>query len=161
MSEFFRDWSDAHRHAEEKANRLGLDVAIRATKEYGKKGFAVHLASRNDSDYALAEIVKPAAGKEWKRNPGKRNPVTQAKWHDMTRYGGRGRNWKMMLDTRRLEVDQRDDGTWRYLVTSYPWTMEAEGVEATLSQAKKTAMKIARQHGARTIRSNPARNSVR
>ena len=67
--EFFRDYAEARAAAQAKADRLGLDAASRATREYGRKGFAVHLASRNDSDYALAEIVRPAAGREWKRNP--------------------------------------------------------------------------------------------
>mgnify|MGYP001618542444 CR=1 FL=1 len=94
MSDFFRDWKEAHAHAQAKADRLGLDVAIRATREYGRKGFAVHLASRNDSDYAIAEIVKPAAGKEWKRNPGgtrmkRRNSPWTSKADALAAYHGR------------------------------------------------------------------------
>lgn len=58
----FTDWKDAHKEAEQLANHCKCDVAIRKVKEYGKVGFNVTLASRNDSDYALAEIVKPSEG---------------------------------------------------------------------------------------------------
>lgn len=80
MSEFYRDWKEAHAVAQEKANRLGLDVALRKTKEYGRSGYRVSLASRNDSDYALAEIVRPDASYK-RENPRKRrNPG----WMDQT-----------------------------------------------------------------------------
>lgn len=59
MDNFYTDWKAAHAVAAEKATRLGLDVALRAVKWYGKKGYTVTLASRNDSDYARAEIVRP------------------------------------------------------------------------------------------------------
>ena len=50
MSAFYRDWPAAHAAATEQACRLGLDVAIRTTTEYGKRGFVVHLTHRNDSE---------------------------------------------------------------------------------------------------------------
>lgn len=55
----FIEWQDAHKHAQAIANSCQLDVAIRKVKEYGKTGFNVSFACKNDSDYALAEIVKP------------------------------------------------------------------------------------------------------
>lgn len=55
----FESWHDAHAFAENKADNSGLDVAIRAQKEYGRMGYNVSFASVNDSDYARAEIVKP------------------------------------------------------------------------------------------------------
>lgn len=55
----FTDWHEAHRYAQDKADRSGLDVAIRRVKEYGRDGFNVSYASVNDSDYARAEIVQP------------------------------------------------------------------------------------------------------
>lgn len=71
MSNFHREYADAVKEAREKADRVGIDVAIRKVKEYGRPGYAVSFASRSDSDYALAEIVKPSR----KPNPRKRrNP---------------------------------------------------------------------------------------
>ena len=61
MSERFVTWKEAHAHATAKANRTGLDVAIRRVREFGRDGFNVSFASVNDSDYARAEIVKPVA----------------------------------------------------------------------------------------------------
>ena len=55
----FIDYHEAHAHAAKRATDTGLPVAIRACKEYGKPGFNVSFASRNDSDYARAEIVRP------------------------------------------------------------------------------------------------------
>lgn len=70
MSEFYTDYKEARRNAENTADRLGLDVALRGGKEYTTKGFHVHLASRNDSGYDRAEIVKPCAiRKEYRENP--------------------------------------------------------------------------------------------
>jgi|ERR1019366_1318296 predicted Rossmann fold nucleotide-binding protein DprA/Smf involved in DNA uptake len=60
MSTRYIDWKEAHKSAQEQANESGSDVAIRKTLEYGKTGYNVSYASRNDSDYALAEIVQPA-----------------------------------------------------------------------------------------------------
>jgi hypothetical protein len=57
--DFYREWADCHRDALAYARSMNLDVALRAVKEYGRKGFVFHLASRNDSDYARAEIVRP------------------------------------------------------------------------------------------------------
>ena len=59
MSARYLDWHEAHAAAVDDANRLRLDIAIRAVKEYGKFGYNVSIASRNDSDYARAEIVHP------------------------------------------------------------------------------------------------------
>ncbi|KKN83831.1 hypothetical protein LCGC14_0294840 [marine sediment metagenome] len=50
---------EAREAALAKAHKLGLDVAIRRTKEYGKEGYNVSLACTNDSDYIKAEIVRP------------------------------------------------------------------------------------------------------
>lgn len=55
----FTDWKEAHTEAVKLANLCQHDVAIRSVKEYGKRGFNVSLASRNDSDYAMAEMVRP------------------------------------------------------------------------------------------------------
>ena len=55
----FTDYHEAARYARDKATASNLDVAIRRVKEFGKDGYNVSFASRNDSDYALAEIVKP------------------------------------------------------------------------------------------------------
>jgi len=61
MATRFSDWKEAHTEAQKRANEVGTDVAIRKVKEYGKVGYNVSFASRNDSDYALAEIVVPNA----------------------------------------------------------------------------------------------------
>lgn len=61
MDNFYATWQAAHAAAADKANRLQLDVALRAVKWYGKCGYTVTLASRNDSDYARAEIVHPGS----------------------------------------------------------------------------------------------------
>ena len=55
----FTDWKDAHTAAVIYAREINMDVAIRKVKEFGQTGYNVSIASRNDSDYALAEIVKP------------------------------------------------------------------------------------------------------
>jgi hypothetical protein len=55
----YTDWKDARIAAQELANAFQLDVAIRKRKEFGQLGYNVSFASRNDSDYALAEIVQP------------------------------------------------------------------------------------------------------
>jgi hypothetical protein len=59
MSARFETWQEAHAEAAALATRTKLDVAIRAVREYGKLGFNVGFASKNDSDYARAEIVRP------------------------------------------------------------------------------------------------------
>ena len=56
----FTDWKEAHIAAVEYARECNHDVALRKTKEYGRTGYNVNLASRNDSDYTLAEIVRPS-----------------------------------------------------------------------------------------------------
>lgn len=63
MSAIFEKWTDARICAERKAERTRLDVAVRKVREYGKVLYAVSLASRNDSDYTLAEIVRPLLAK--------------------------------------------------------------------------------------------------
>lgn len=55
----YLDWKDAHAEARKRANATGLDAALRKTSGLGKTVFNVAFASVNDSDYALAEIVKP------------------------------------------------------------------------------------------------------
>jgi hypothetical protein len=52
-------WEKAHAAAARVARDLNLDVALRRVKVYGREQFSVHLASRMDSDYAWAEIVRP------------------------------------------------------------------------------------------------------
>ena len=59
MSQRFTVWEEAREYAQGLADALQLDAAIRKVREYGHWGFNVHLARRNDSDYALAEIVNP------------------------------------------------------------------------------------------------------
>lgn len=61
MTSRFLNWHEARNHAQARANRDRLDVAIRGVREYGHDGYNVSLASRNDSDYARAEIVRPEA----------------------------------------------------------------------------------------------------
>lgn len=55
----FKEWRDARNYAQDRADKTGLNVAIRAQKEYGKNGYNVSFASKNDSDYECAEIVRP------------------------------------------------------------------------------------------------------
>ena len=55
----FAEWKDARSYAEKTANDTCNDMAIRVVKEFGVKGFNVSFASKNDSDYARAEIVIP------------------------------------------------------------------------------------------------------
>ena len=55
----FTDWKEAHTFAVRYARQLHMDVALRKVRHYGKPLFAVTLASRNDSDYVMAEIVRP------------------------------------------------------------------------------------------------------
>lgn len=59
MSRRFTKYEEARKEAQTRANSSGLDVAIRRVKEFGKDGFNVTYASRNDSDYDVAEIVTP------------------------------------------------------------------------------------------------------
>ena len=59
MSRFFTEYRDAARWARAEATILRNDVAIRRVTEYGKRGYAVSYASRNDSDYTTAEIIRP------------------------------------------------------------------------------------------------------
>lgn len=60
MADVFDDYSEAATEARRRANNgLGLDAAIRKVREYGRVRYAVSYAAVMDSDYALAEIVKP------------------------------------------------------------------------------------------------------
>ena len=59
MSTFYRDYDEAHVAAIKLARATSHDVAIRATKEYGKRGAVVRLMAENDSDGVLAERVRP------------------------------------------------------------------------------------------------------
>lgn len=54
----FQTWEEARIAALAKAHALQVDMAIRRVREYGREGFNVTVACRNDSDYALAEIVR-------------------------------------------------------------------------------------------------------
>jgi hypothetical protein len=65
----FTDYNEARTNAGIMSKVHNLDVAIRGVKEYGKKGFNISFASRNDSDYALAEIVKPGDPHWTKESP--------------------------------------------------------------------------------------------
>ena len=64
MADRFITYETAYSAARDRANSSGLDVAIRKTKEYGRLGLNVSYASRNDSDYARAEIVNPDVSQE-------------------------------------------------------------------------------------------------
>ena len=57
--ESIRDYHLARQAAEQRAAFTGLDVAIRKVKEYGIVRYTINFASRNDSDYDMAEIVQP------------------------------------------------------------------------------------------------------
>ena len=61
MAQRFTDYQIARTEAQRMANGARIDVAIRFVREYGKDGYNVGYASRNDSDYARAEIVRPTA----------------------------------------------------------------------------------------------------
>ena len=64
MSERFTNYHEAYEYARQKATRLNLDVVIRGVKEYGRMGYNVSGACKNDSDYARYEIVKPGMPRE-------------------------------------------------------------------------------------------------
>ncbi len=53
------DYQTARTLAARLARDCRHDVAIRAGREYGRRVYAVRLASVNDSDYYWAEIVQP------------------------------------------------------------------------------------------------------
>jgi hypothetical protein len=55
----FNNYDDALEFAQKSANTLQLDIAIRKVKSFGKVVYRTNFASKNDSDYATAEIVKP------------------------------------------------------------------------------------------------------
>ena len=52
-------WIEARTQALAQAHKLNLDIAIRRVREYGRDGFNVTVACKNDSDYMLAEVVRP------------------------------------------------------------------------------------------------------
>lgn len=56
----FTTWLEARTFALDRAHSTGLDQAIRKASRYDAKGFVVSFASKNDSDYAVAEIVRPS-----------------------------------------------------------------------------------------------------
>ena len=85
MSQRFTSYDEAYEAARQKANDANLDVAIRRVKEFGKWGYNVTYASKNDSDYALAEIVKPGS---IKMNPTKSIVPSLDQWHMFS--GGTG-----------------------------------------------------------------------
>jgi hypothetical protein len=55
----FEDYHKARTEAQSLADRCKLPVAIRKAREFGRDGFNVSFASRNDSDFDRAEIVNP------------------------------------------------------------------------------------------------------
>ncbi len=57
----FNRYEDARAYAVWNSKDSGFDVAIRHVKEWGRDGFNVSYAAKNDSDYAKAEIVRPDA----------------------------------------------------------------------------------------------------
>ena len=59
MADRYTDYTAAYEYARAQADRLGLDMAIRRVREYGRDGFNVGIARRQDSDDARAEIVGP------------------------------------------------------------------------------------------------------
>ena len=66
MSRRFIEYKDAYDAAQKLATECKIDTVIRGVKEYGKLGYNVSFASRNDSDYAryeIYEIVRPGSPK--------------------------------------------------------------------------------------------------
>lgn len=67
MSKGFKSYSEASSEAHRMADAAGTDVAIRKGSAYDRQfngsQYVVAYAAGNDSDYALAEIVRPAEGK--------------------------------------------------------------------------------------------------
>ena len=56
----FDTYEEAFEEAARRVRQAGIDVAIRKTKEVGgRRVYSVSYAARNDSDYALTEIVRP------------------------------------------------------------------------------------------------------
>ncbi len=53
----FDTYHEAKQDADRRASGQPLDIAIRRCVEYGHVVYVVRYASRNDSDYAKAEIV--------------------------------------------------------------------------------------------------------
>jgi hypothetical protein len=54
------EYAEAAAEARRYARQLNHDVALRKCQEYTSWGYSLSLASRNDSDYARAEIIRPA-----------------------------------------------------------------------------------------------------
>jgi len=61
----YTSWHEAHAAAVVRARESGMDVAIRSSwlgpygRSMGPRTYSVSLASRHDSDYDRAEIVRP------------------------------------------------------------------------------------------------------
>lgn len=55
----FSDYNEARATAQTRANSRGIPMAIRKASKYDKPGYIVSSASSNDSDFAVAEIVRP------------------------------------------------------------------------------------------------------
>ena len=55
----FSTYTEAIAEARRMATASRIDVAIRRASRFDAPGFVVAYASRNDSDYTLAEIVRP------------------------------------------------------------------------------------------------------
>jgi hypothetical protein len=58
----FTDYADARRHAQDKANALGLNVGIERTREFGKDGYCVRIlpgADRRSGSELRCEVVTP------------------------------------------------------------------------------------------------------
>ena len=58
--EHYQTWEDAHKAALRLAKECNLDTRIRKASKYDVPGFTVGFACKNDSDYAMAEIVRPS-----------------------------------------------------------------------------------------------------
>ena len=59
VSKRFAEYLPAAECARRLVKDTGSDVAIRRVKEFSRDGYTVALACRMDSDYTLAEIVRP------------------------------------------------------------------------------------------------------
>ena len=55
----FIRWREAHAFAIERATKTNLDIAIRKIGFARNVRYVVSFASRNDSDYHKAQIVRP------------------------------------------------------------------------------------------------------
>ena len=63
MSERFSTWREAFDYAQEQANKLGLDIKIRVSKEFGVIGWNVGIACASDTrNFGLIEPMKSKKG---------------------------------------------------------------------------------------------------